>query len=271
MSLLGTTLTDPQLLPAHLVADEKQTSVQGAKCSVPTTVGAGCILGVSVVATAATADLRAGYGEFAAEARQLAPASAPQTVCTDGWKATRAAWQLLSPTITLILCFLHSVLKIKDRCRGALRSQVLERVWHVYAAVTCRQFSQRVRRLKEWAATSLEGSVSDLVMKMCGWRARFMVADAHPQAHRTSNAVDRLMNHQDRLLYAMRYFHTNKESARLAVRAMALQWNFHPYGVRLRRADQARRSPFHDLNGFQYHANWLHNLLIASSMGGLRC
>ncbi len=39
------------------------------------------------------------------------------------------------------------------------------------------------------------------------------------------------------------------------------QWNFHPYGVRSRRDDPSRRSPFHDLNGFEYHPNWLHNLL----------
>jgi hypothetical protein len=51
---------------------------------------------------------------------------------------------------------------------------------------------------------------------------------------------------------------------------MALQWNFHPYGSRLRRDQPSRVSPFHDLNGFQYHPNWLHNLLIASSLGGLR-
>jgi len=50
----------------------------------------------------------------------------------------------------------------------------------------------------------------------------------------------------------------------LVVRAMALQWNFHPYGARLRRDQPSRVSPFHDLNGFQYHPNWLHNLLIAS-------
>ncbi len=49
---------------------------------------------------------------------------------------------------------------------------------------------------------------------------------------------------------------------------MALPWNCHPYGARTRRADPTRRSPFHDLNGFKYHPNWLHNLLIASSMGG---
>ena len=68
----------------------------------------------------------------------------------------------------------------------------------------------------------------------------------------------------------MRYCHATTASARLAVRAMALQWNFHPYGSRLRRDQPLRVSPFHDLNGFQYHPNWLHNLLLASSLGGLR-
>jgi nucleoside-diphosphate-sugar epimerase len=32
----------------------------------------------------------------------------------------------------------------------------------------------------------------------------------------------------------------------------------------------ARASPSHDLSGFQYHPNWLYNLLIAFSLGGLR-
>ena len=68
----------------------------------------------------------------------------------------------------------------------------------------------------------------------------------------------------------MRSCHATTASARLAVRAMALPWNFHPYGRRLRRDQPSRVSPFHDLNGFQYHPNWLHNLLIASSLGGMR-
>ena len=68
----------------------------------------------------------------------------------------------------------------------------------------------------------------------------------------------------------MRYGHGTTASARLAGRAMALQRHFHPYGARLRRDQPSRVSPFHDLNGLQYHSNWLHNLLSASSMGGLR-
>jgi hypothetical protein len=58
--------------------------------------------------------------------------------------------------------------------------------------------------------------------------------------------VDRLLNYQDRLLYAMRYWHGTTDSARLAICAMALQWNFHPYGARLRRDQLSRVSPFDD-------------------------
>ena len=198
-----------------------------------------------------------------------APTYHPRSVCTDGWHATREAWRRLFPTITLVLCFLHAILKIQDRCTGALRHQVLERAWQVSQATTKRQCAQRLRRWAEWTPTHLSGAVAEMVLKRCRRRADFTPASDCPQAHRTSNAVDRLLNDQDRVLDAMRYCHATTASARLAVRAMALQWNFHPYGARLRRDQPSRVSPFHDLNGFQYHPNWLHNLLIASSMGGL--
>jgi len=38
-----------------------------------------------------------------------------------------------------------------------------------------------------------------------------------------------------------------------------------PDGKRLREEEAGRISPFHDLNCFVYHQNWLHKLLIASS------
>lgn len=83
-------------------------------------------------------------------------------------------------------------------------------------------------------------------------------------------AFDRLMNYQDRLLYNMQYFHGTKDSARLQLRAMALIWNFHIYGSRTKFNNPSWSSPFKDINGFQDHDNWLHNLLIASSMNGRR-
>ena len=107
------------------------------------------------------------------------------------------------------------------------------------------------------------------MLALCYKAPLFKLAFDFPSAYRTSNALDRLMNYQDRLLYAMQYLHGTKESARLYVRAMALFWNFHPYGSQTQaKYGGQRNSPFEGLNGFRYHDNWLHNLLIASSLQG---
>jgi hypothetical protein len=268
--LVGTTVKHESDMPQDLVADEKITWLAGAEVVVPTTVGGGCVLGISVAAEADSESLKAAYGEFAVEAKEVFAEYQVRSVCTDGFQATREAWRRLFPTITLVLCYLHAILKIKERCRGALRRQVLDRAWHVYQATTKGQFAQRVRRLSEWARATLDGTVAEMVSKLCRHCTDFTPAYECPQAARTTNAVDRLHNQLDRVLYAMRYCHGQQASARLAVRAWAMQWNFHPYSVRLRHDQPARSSPFDDLNGFHYHPNWLQNFLIASSMGGLR-
>ena len=269
-NLVGATVKAAAQMPLDLIADEKITWVCGQAVAVATTVGGSCFLGAEVVESDDTEGLLEGYGEFARQARTIFPHYEVRSVCTDGWKATRQAWRLLFPKVLLVLCYLHSVLKIAGRCRGELRHQVLERVWQAYRATTKASFSQRLRRLREWARGELSGVVAEMVVKLCRRRKDFTAAYDCPEAARTSNGVDRLMNHLDRLLYASGYGHSSVKSTRLAVRAMALQWNFHPYGGRLRQREPTRGSPFSDLNGFVYHENWLHNLLIASSMGGLR-
>jgi hypothetical protein len=266
--LVGTTIKDPEQLPANLVADEKITWLNGQEVYVTMTAAGGCLLGAGL-ATATTAEaFQAGYREFKTEAQEWAPAYTPETVCTDGFKATRLCWQQLFPKVTLILCFLHGVLKVTERCRGPLRKQVLDRVWHCYEAPNRRQFSQRLRRLGEWASQELSGHLQEMVIKLRQQGPRYATAYHHTGAHRTTNAVDRLMNHQDRMLYARDYLSGKEKTARQALRAMAVLWNFHPYTARQRRSTPPRQSPFADLNGFQYHDNWLHNFLIAASLGG---
>ncbi|HSX78501.1 MAG TPA: hypothetical protein VLQ80_08035 [Candidatus Saccharimonadia bacterium] len=270
-AIVGSTVKQPEQLPQHVLADEKHTWALGHEVYVATTVGGGCILGATVTEAASADALEAAYGAFAEEARALSPTYSPTTVCTDGWEGTQSAWRRLFPTVCIMRCFLHSVLKIAERCGRdrTTRTLVLDRVWAVYASCTRAQFSQRLRRLREWATAGLpEGALRQMVLKLCGKGPQFVRAYRFPGAHRTSNALDRLMNHQDRRLYAMGSLHGTPDAACLAMRAMALEWNFHPYGARTRRNDPTRCSPFHDLNGFEYHPNWLHNLLIASSMGG---
>jgi hypothetical protein len=268
--LVGTTVKTAAQMPVDLGADEKITWLAGEEVVVPTTVGGGWVLGISVATQATSPDLQAAYGEFKAEATAVFPAYAPRSVCTDGFAATRDAWRQLFPHLTWVLCFLPAILKLTERCRGTLRRQVLDRAWAVYHAVTKAQFAQRLRRLAEWGRTSLDGSLAQTIAKTARHRDDFTPAYACPQAARTTNAVDRLHNHLDRVLYAMRYCHGHQAGARLAVRAWALQWNFHPSGSRLRLDPPTRSSPFADLNGFHYHPNWLHNFLLASSMAGLR-
>jgi hypothetical protein len=270
-TIVGSTVKQPEQLPKHVLADEKHTWALGQEVSVATTVGGGCILGATVTEAASADALEAAYGELAQEARALSPTYSPKTVCTDGWEGTQSAWRSLFPTVCILLCFLHSVVKIAKRCGRDRKTRmlILDRVWAAYDSCTRAQCSQRLRRLRAWAnARRPEGALRQRVLKLCTKGPQFARAYRFPGAHRTSNALDRLMNHQDRRLYARRSLHGTPEAARLAVRAMALQWNFHPYGSRTRRSAPTRRSPFHDLNGFEYHPNWLHNLLIASSMGG---
>src|SRR6266568_1798802 len=128
-AIVGSTVKQPEQLPAHVLADEKHTWALGHEVSVATTVGGGCILGATVTDAASADALEAAYGAFAEEARELSPTYSPQTVCTDGWEGTQSAWRRLFPTVGIILCFLHSVLKIAERCGRdrAMRRLVLDR------------------------------------------------------------------------------------------------------------------------------------------------
>lgn len=231
----------------------------------------GCFLGVGLSMSADSEALTEAYGVFASEARAHDPSYEPETVNLDGWDATQAAWRRLFPTIVVIRCFLHTVLGIQQRCRSnkPLFSALTERLWAIFHSPTPAHFGQRLRRLGQWANTrnDLPQVLLAKLTKLKANASSFKLTFLYPEAHRTSNMVDRLMNHQDRLLYAMQYFHGSTHSAHLAVRAMAILWNFHPY-CRKTRSKKLSRSPFEDLNGFQYHPHWLRNLLLASSLNG---
>ena len=272
-SLVGTTIKAADHLPAHVLADEKHSRRQGGKAYIPTTVAQECILGAEVVESASEKALKQGYQVFQEEARELRADYSPETVNTDGWEPTQNAWKALFPLITVLLCFLHFVLSIKNRCRSdkGLLGQLQDQVWHLYHAPTRASFAQRLRRFREWVSPrEMATTVKEKVLDLCAHAADFKKAFDHPGAYRTSNALDRLMDYQDRLLYTMQYFHGTRESASLYVRAMALVWNFHPYGQKTQDKYGPRASPFQQLNGFRYHDNWLENMMIAASLNGQR-
>ena len=75
-SVVGTTVRRAEV-PAHLLADEHHQTLDGQKVYVATTVGEGCVLGAEPAAAAGAADLKAAYGIFKAEARDVEPGTRP--------------------------------------------------------------------------------------------------------------------------------------------------------------------------------------------------
>jgi len=269
-SIVGTTVKQAAHLPQDVLADEKHTWLNGEAVYVATTVADDCILGASVALHADEADLTAAYQQFKTEAQALKADYQPTTVNTDGWQATQLAWRKLFAHVTLIVCFLHAFLKIRDRCKHVQEhfTELCQRVWASYHATTAPKFLEHCAALKTWAAATLPvGAGLEAVLKLCGRAAQFAQAYAHPTAYRTSNMLDRRMDHMDRRFYTAHYFHGHLMTAEYAVRAEALLVNFLPYCPRAAVAAQYR-SPAHKLNGSVYHDNWLHNLLISASMGG---
>ena len=122
-SVAGTTLRRAAV-PEHPLADEHHQPRDGAKNYVATTVGAGCCLGAALAQTAGEEDLRAAYGVFKAEARDVQPGYTPETVSVDGWASTHQAWRWLFPLVALLLCFLHGWLNV--RSRGKLNESFAE-------------------------------------------------------------------------------------------------------------------------------------------------
>lgn len=267
-SLVGTTVRDTARLPEHLVADEHHADWAGEKGYIATTVGDGCVLGVALTDAADDAHLQAAYGVFAAEARDIDPQYAPQTVNTDGWAATRNAFQALFGTITVVLCFLHGFLKIRDRCRKA--QELHRRVWDVYRAATAEEFRRLMGELREWSdSQTWTAPVREMLTKLWNKTESYAVAYAHPGCHRTSNAVDRPMNRLGRLIYAGRGLHGHQHASERRLRGWALLLNFRPFAPRSNQP-RAHDSPAHRLNGKRYHEHWLHNLMASTSLMGFR-
>jgi len=272
-SVVGTTVKRADRFPTDLVADEKHSWLQGERVYIATTAGQECILGASIATSAGQADLTEAYGVFAEEAQAVDPDYAPETVNTDGWQPTQGAWKALFENVTLILCFLHAFLKIRDRTTkalGAVGQAVHKRVWDAYHAPSKRAFSQRVRRLKEWAENALpDGAMKSHTLDLCAKRAQFMQSYDHVYAHRTSNLVDRLMKFLDRACFNGQYFHGTFESAESRVRALGLLWNFCPSSPETVKKYAGQACPAERLNGKRYADNWLENLLVSGSMNGV--
>jgi hypothetical protein len=269
-SIVGTTVRIVDL-PEHLAADEHHQTRDGDKVYVTTVVAYGCCLGACVVNTCDEVALTYGYGQFQQEAHDIDPAYAPQTVNLDGWQATSLAWLALFPLIVILRCFLHGWISIRDGCKKHPQFQaVSDQVWHAYEAPDRRTFAQRLRRLREWAFQTLTGDLRERTLKLCDRATTYGQAYAHPEGHRTSAMLDRVMRSMNRYFDNGQHLHGTPAAAEQHGRAWALLYNFTPWRPETARANDGWRSPAERLNQHRYHDNWLHNLLVSASLAGYR-
>jgi hypothetical protein len=271
-SIVGTTVRQVDI-PEHLLADEHHQTLDGEKVYIATTVAGGCCVGAALSLSADEVGLTEAYGAFKQEASNAEPDYRPKTVNADGWAATRAAWQVLFPLIVVLRCYLHGWLNIRDR--GKHLKEVFwalsEKVWHAYHAPDRRGFSQRLRRLWEWAKEHVKAAhVLEQVKKLCGRAREYGEAYRYPGGHRTSNMLDRVMRSMSRYFEDSQHLHGSKEVCERHCRAWALLYNFRPWSPATARANEGYQCPAERLNEHRYHDNWLHNLLVSASLGGFR-
>ena len=250
--IVGTTVRKPELLAQDLVADEKHSEICGKPAYIATTVGGDCVLGAALSSSADEKELSEAYTQFRTEARNLDPTDQPQTVNLDGWQATLNAWKAIFPKITLILCFLHSFIKIRDRSKSLKQTffDISHRLCDAYHATSSAQFLAKVAVLADWALNTLPNElVLDSILKLCMKADLFILAYNFPSAQRTSHRLDRHMQLMDAFLFSGKSFHGHLMTAEFRIRAWALLHNFRPLSPRskLSRSAQSRS---HSLNGF---------------------
>jgi len=270
-SLVGSTVRQAEL-PQHLLADEHHQTQDGDKVYLATTVGGGCCLGVAVAESASTEALTAAYQVFRDEACNVDPDYTPQTVNTDGWKSTQAAWLGLFPLVVVVRCFLHAWLKIRDRAKhlGETYVELSRRVWQAYHAPNKRSLAGRLRHLRLWAGKHLGGVTREAVEDLCDKKGLWQQSYDHPGCHRTSNMLDRVMRPMYRYLFDGQHLHGTSSTNERHLRGWALLWNFTPWHPATTKAHGGWQSPAERLNRHRYHDSWLQNLLTSASLGGYR-
>ena len=229
-SIVGTTVKSPDLLAESLTADEKITFLNGKEVYACVTVGENCILGADLSLTEDEDGLKESYDVFKQEALNIAPYYQPKSVNTDGWAATRKAWKGLFNEIVLILCFLHSYIKIRSISKKEpLKNELFNQVWEAYDADNKTDFISKISQIDDWAKKNINSlTVLAQVEKMKN-NAELFATSFDCQGKRTSNMVDRAIKPMDKFLSNAQYFHGNLSSAQLTIRAFAIGYNFLPF------------------------------------------
>jgi hypothetical protein len=175
----------------------------------------------------------------------------------------RSIWLL-----TIVLCFLHGFLKVRDRCFKEY--ELHKKIREVHDATSGADFRKRTDEFKTWfSARTWKAYVVEMTSKLWKRTEEYSVAYDQPGCYRTSNQIDRPMNRIKRILYSGRGLHGHRVSSERHLRGVALLNNFRPFAPRPNRQSESQ-CPAHRLSGKLYSTAWVENLLLAASMNGYK-
>lgn len=273
-NLVGTTVYNLNKMPKDLLADEFHIRIKGVKAYVATIVAKNCFLGAEVCAKADEMTLRSAYGVFKTEVQSLIANYQPFSINTDGWFATQKALKHLFYQVKIVECFLHAVLKIRDRATKKLQPDyqvIVDKVWTIYRTESKRHMAQQLRRLKEWAMDKLTNSpMKENLLKLCKKKDKWLAHFDVPSAYRTSAHLDRVMKIMERHAINSQMFHSSVPITSMNFRALVLLFNFGPSCPTVTKNYPELISPAARLNEFVYSKSWLENLNIAASLNGFK-
>jgi hypothetical protein len=273
-NLISTTVYDKTKMPLHILADEFHIRIRKVKSYVATVVGGNCFLGAEASWQANEEKLKEAYGVFKKEACSLVADYQPLTINTDGWAATQNALKSLFVNTIIIECFLHAVIKIRDRATKKLQeyyADVADKVWSIYESESKRHMGQQIRRLREWTIKNVpKSAMKDNILKLCKKKVKWLLHFNYLDAYRTSAHLDRTMKIMERHSINSQMFHSNLSSTSKNFRALALLYNFSPSCPAVTKEHPKLTSPTARLNGFVYSTCWLQNLMIAASLNGFK-
>lgn len=271
-NLTSTTVYNPSKMPFDLICDEFHTRIRGIRSYVATTIGGRCFLGAEVCGQADAMSLRGAYEVFRNEAQYVLKRYTPVSINTDGWTPTQNALKSLFDQTRIVECFLHAVIKIRDRATKALMpyyQKAMDSAWGIYQATSKRQIAQQIRRFEEWAKKEVpQSAFYENIIKLCQKKKKWMEHLEVPSAYRTSAKLDQIMKQMERHMINSQMFHGNIKSTTKNFRAFALLYNFTPSCPKVTKVHDQLTSPAARLNEFIYADSWLENLLIAASLNG---
>lgn len=229
-SIVGTSVKSEAVLSYSLTADEKITFLNGKEVYACITVGGDCILGADISLTEDQQGLGEAYGVFKTEVQAEFSDYTPKSVNTDGWPATRKAWKGLFEPITLILCFLHSYIKIRNISKKEpLKKELYHQIWQAYESENKVEFIRKINQLQQWANQHIASQTLLAQIEKMNNNAELYATCFDCEGKRTSNMVDRAIKPIDKALCNAQYFHGSLASAQLTMRALALGYNFLPF------------------------------------------